>query len=96
MIELIVVTLVIAMLFIPLAVIIYSRSLEDSSGNIIQKTCFIDETSMLAPVHNYINLVFWSAVPSIGMFICNIVMTVSLTAAAVKVRIDNQMCCKIS
>ena len=81
------VVVAIAALSSPMMVTVFRITNTDSAGNVIQKFCTGgDETTVLAQVNNYIELIFYSAIPSILMLLCNVVMTVSLTAAAVKVR----------
>ena len=82
-------TVILAALYIPVLVLAYSFSVEDSSGNIVMKYCNWNKARypLLYEINAYINMIFYSSLPSILMFLCNIVMAISLTAAAVKVNI---------
>ena len=58
---------------------------KDSDGNIIDKYCYFHQDDPLFIVVVTIDLVFYTAAPFILMLLFNIILTVSLVAAAVRV-----------
>jgi len=88
LIQLLLTTLILGVLYIPGGMVTFRFSMEDAQGKIVSQFCSGKYDGwyygLFYDLHTYVDLIVYAAVPSILMFLCNIIISVSLTTAAVK------------